>query len=79
MKLSRYSLKGTIEKGTTFLQSLLPHPWAEVFSQIPTTGTDKMTNAREAGWARFELTEPEAFIKLKFECQILLGILHIVV
>ena len=61
------------------MQSLLTHPWAEVFSQIPTTGTDKMTNAREAGWARFELTEPEAFIKLKFECQILLGILHIVV
>ena len=42
----------------------MPHPRAEVFWQIPTAGTDKMTNAQqmpEGGWARLELTEPLMF------------------
>ena len=44
----------------------MPHPRAEVFWQIPTAGTDKMTIARQMpggrGWARLELTEYYAYM-----------------
>ena len=44
----------------------MPYPRAEVFWEIPTAGTDKMTIARQMpggrGWARLELTQHYAYM-----------------